>query len=454
MGIYVFIYVHLYVPVYICIYIYIYVYIYMIFIRDDNKECEIPIDITSVKDMEDAARGIYGLGPVYVLVKGGHLAPTNTTGEMVDVLYDGQKFTHIKGPQVSTENVHGTGCTLSSAIASELARGSTVLQAVLSARKYLTQTLEMSASSTIGTGSHGPLLHMAPLFANVMPVSTTNVHAPMGSDVPRVLNPVDLSVYAVTDPSLNEKYGHTMEEAVAAAVAGGATIVQIREKNITTAEFIDMSRRVLQITRRAGVPLIINDRVDVALAIGADGVHVGQSDMNAAEVRRLIGPGLILGVSTKSPEEALKAQADGADYVGSGAVYPTNTKVVTRELGVDGLKGVCSTPGLVIPVVAIGGISGAERVNSCLVEGGAQGVAVVSAIFGVADVYAATLALTDEVCICTYVRVFSCTITQIYIFMYTHLFISTYIRIYIICMYIYICIYIHIYISLICIYNR
>jgi thiamine-phosphate diphosphorylase len=120
---------------------------------------------------------------------------------------------------------------------------------------------------------------------------------------------------------------------------------------------------VLQITRRAGVPLIINDRVDVAMAIGADGVHVGQSDMNAAEVRRLIGPGLILGVSTKSPEEALKAQADGADYVGSGAVYPTNTKVVTRELGVDGLQAVCGTPGLVIPVVAIGGISGAQRVS-------------------------------------------------------------------------------------------
>jgi hydroxymethylpyrimidine/phosphomethylpyrimidine kinase len=178
-------------------------------IRDDNKECEISIDIKSVKDMEDAAKGIHSLGPTYVLVKGGHLAPTNTTGEMVDVLYDGQKFTHIKGPQVSTGNVHGTGCTLSSAIASELARGSTMLQAVLSARKYLTQTLEMSASSTIGTGSHGALLHMALLFTNV--ISTTNIHAPMDSDVPRVLNPVDLSVYAVTNPSLNEKYGQTTE---------------------------------------------------------------------------------------------------------------------------------------------------------------------------------------------------------------------------------------------------
>jgi thiamine-phosphate diphosphorylase len=153
----------------------------------------------------------------------------------------------------------------------------------------------------------------------------------------------------------------------------------------------------LLITRRAGIPLIINDRVDVALAIGADGVHVGQSDMSAAEVRKLIGPHLILGVSTKSQQEAMQAQTDGADYVGTGAVYPTNTKVVTRELGVDGLREVCNSPGLRIPVVAIGGIAGGDRIRACLLEGGAQGVAVVSAIFGEKDVLSATLSLAREV---------------------------------------------------------
>lgn len=119
--------------------------------------------------------------------------------------------------------------------------------------------------------------------------------------------------------------------------------------------------------------------------------------MDAALVRSLIGPHRILGVSAKSPEQALKAQQDGADYLGTGAVYPTTTKVITRELGVDGLREVINTPGLYVPIAAIGGIAGRDRVRACLLEGGSAGIAVVSAVFGCADVRTATADLLAEI---------------------------------------------------------
>jgi thiamine-phosphate diphosphorylase len=119
--------------------------------------------------------------------------------------------------------------------------------------------------------------------------------------------------------------------------------------------------------------------------------------MDAALVRSLIGPHRILGVSAKSSEQALKAQRDGADYLGTGAVYPTNTKVITRELGVEGLKEVVQTPGLYVPIAAIGGIAGRDRVRACLLEGRSNGIAVVSAVFGQPDVRAATAELLEEI---------------------------------------------------------
>ena len=201
--------------------------------------------------------------------------------------------------------------------------------------------------------------------------------------------PCDLRVYAVTDPGCNARAGRTMVEAVAAAVAGGATLVQVREKDAATGAFVAAARAALRVCRAAGVPLLINDRVDVALAVGADGVHVGQDDMPARLARRLIGPGRILGVSVKTPEEAVKAAADGADYLGAGAVVPTGTKADTSVIGLGGLKAVCDA--VDIPVVAIGGV-GKDNARGAL-EAGAAGVAVVSAIFAAADAEGATRAL-------------------------------------------------------------
>lgn len=153
-----------------------------------------------------------------------------------------------------------------------------------------------------------------------------------------------------------------------------------REKDADTGEFLEAARACLKICRPHGVPLVINDRIDIALASDADGVHVGQSDMPARVARTLLGPEKIIGVSCKTPQQAQQAWIDGADYIGCGGVYPTNTKANNLTVGLDGLKTVCLSSKL--PVVAIGGIgiSNASDVMRLGVRN-LKGVAVVSALF-------------------------------------------------------------------------
>ena len=187
------------------------------------------------------------------------------------------------------------------------------------------------------------------------------------------MNKVDLSLYLVTDNSDDvDRFLNTIEE----AIKGGVTVVQIREKTADTLDFYNLALKVKEITTKYNVPLIINDRVDVALAIDADGVHVGQSDMPCDVTRRLMGPDKILGVSAATVEEAKKAESDGADYIGTGAVFPTATKddadSVTKEELTEIVKSIN------IPVVAIGGINLDNA--SQLVDTGIAGLSVVSAI--------------------------------------------------------------------------
>jgi hydroxymethylpyrimidine kinase/phosphomethylpyrimidine kinase/thiamine-phosphate diphosphorylase len=153
-----------------------------------------------------------------------------------------------------------------------------------------------------------------------------------------------------------------------------------REKDADTRDFVDAAKVCLEICRSYGVPLLINDRIDVALACDADGVHVGQSDMPARLARTLLGPEKIIGVSCKTPEQAHQAWIGGADYIGSGGVFPTNTKANNRTIGLDGLKEVCTASKL--PVVAIGGI-GMSNAHAVMELGvpNLKGVAVVSALF-------------------------------------------------------------------------
>ena len=184
---------------------------------------------------------------------------------------------------------------------------------------------------------------------------------------------IDLSLYLVTDKSDDvEKFLNTIEE----AIKGGVTVVQIREKTAETLDFYNLALQVKEITTKYNVPLIINDRVDVALAIDADVVHVGQSDMPCDVTRKLIGEDKILGVSAATIDEARKAEKDGADYIGTGAVFPTATKDDAPSITKQDLKDVVDS--ISIPVVAIGGIT-LENASQ-LKDTGIAGLSVVSAI--------------------------------------------------------------------------
>ncbi len=203
---------------------------------------------------------------------------------------------------------------------------------------------------------------------------------------------MDLSLYLVTDRPLSR--GRSLEEIVRAAVRGGVTTVQLREKDTPTAGFYELGRAVRKITRAAGVTFIVNDRLDIALACDADGVHVGQDDMPVAAARRLLGPGRILGVTAADADRARAAVDAGADYIGCNAVWATPTKTDTGPpLGLDGLRSLVA--GVDIPVVAIGGIktSNAREVLAT----GVAGIAVVSAICSADDPAAAARELRELV---------------------------------------------------------
>ena len=189
-----------------------------------------------------------------------------------------------------------------------------------------------------------------------------------------------MRLYAVTDRAWVGR--QTLPEQVEAALKGGATCVQLREKELDRAAFLEEARTLAALCRRYGVPLIINDNVEVALSAGADGVHVGQDDLTVEQVRRLAGDRLIVGVSAHTVEQALAAQAGGADYLGVGAVFATATKSDAHVLPRETLAEICRA--VDIPVVAIGGISADNLLQ--LAGTGVDGVALVSAIFSAPDI--------------------------------------------------------------------
>lgn len=196
-------------------------------------------------------------------------------------------------------------------------------------------------------------------------------------------NNVDYTLYMCTDRTLMTT--DTVEQSVRMAVAGGCGIVQLREKTLSSKEFYHLAVNTKKITEKAGAALIINDRADIALAAGADGVHVGQSDLPADAVRRLIGPEKLLGVSVSTAEQAKRAAADGADYIGVGAMYATQTKTDTQSVTRDELLRIRAC--VDIPIVVIGGINKTTLVNFKGI--GIDGIAVVSALVAQNDITAA-----------------------------------------------------------------
>ena len=185
---------------------------------------------------------------------------------------------------------------------------------------------------------------------------------------------MDTTLYLVTDSSYHteESFLRTVEE----ALRGGVTLLQLREKEKSAREYMELAGKVKEICGRYGVPLLIDDRVDVAAAGGAACVHVGQSDIPVAAARKILGPDKIVGATAKTVEQALEAWRQGADYLGVGAIYPTNTKVKTILTKVSTLKEICEA--VPIPVNAIGGLNAG---NMDVLEGsGIAGICVVSAI--------------------------------------------------------------------------
>jgi thiamine-phosphate pyrophosphorylase len=201
--------------------------------------------------------------------------------------------------------------------------------------------------------------------------------------------PRDWSLYLVTDRRLSAP--RSVEDVVRAALRGGITAVQLREKECATRDFIDLARALKAILGPAGIPLVINDRVDVALAACADGVHIGQSDMQYPDARRLLGPDAIIGLSVETPEQAARAASLDADYLGVGPIFPTPTKTgAAPAWGIEGLAALRRASRHVL--VAIGGIN---RQNAgAVIEAGADGIAVVSAICAAPDPEQAARELT------------------------------------------------------------
>lgn len=201
-----------------------------------------------------------------------------------------------------------------------------------------------------------------------------------------------LDVYIVVDTDFAQ--GRGLKEVITAAIKGGATIIQLREKKATTREMLEMGKAALRLCRTASIPLIINDRVDLAMALDADGVHLGPHDMPVAIGRKLLGNNKIIGASASTVEEALAAKRDCADYLGAGTIYATATKSDAGiPIGLEILTKIKKAT--MMPVVGIGGITLENAAP--VIAAGADGVAVISAVVAAPDITAATRSLCQVV---------------------------------------------------------
>lgn len=187
---------------------------------------------------------------------------------------------------------------------------------------------------------------------------------------------VKYGIYLITDRDVLK--GRDLIQSLEEAISGGASLVQLREKNATSLEFYKLALEVKKATQKHNIPLIINDRLDIAIAVDAEGVHLGQQDLPIAIARKILGQGKIIGASTANLGEALRAQDEGADYIGVGALFPTDTKTNTRKVTLDEIKNIKQK--VIIPVVGIGGIN--EKNIKSVADTGVDGVALVSAILG------------------------------------------------------------------------
>jgi thiamine-phosphate pyrophosphorylase len=205
-----------------------------------------------------------------------------------------------------------------------------------------------------------------------------------------------MRLYAVTDHAWSTSE-YPFENQIEDALKSGVTFLQLREKNISDDEYIEIASRIKKLTDKYNVPFVINDNINVAVAVNADGVHLGQNDTNIMTARKILGKNKIIGASARTPQQAIQAYNDGADYLGTGAVFGTSTKKDARNITIEQLSSVCHSVN--IPVVAIGGVNDKNMLQ--LKNSGIAGVAVVSAIFAQKDILSAVKnlkAIADIIC--------------------------------------------------------
>lgn len=320
----------------------------------------------------------------------------------IDIVADNKYAYAIYNGHKTMSKVSGTGCMLSAMLAAYVsANPDRKLYAAIAAVSVMGIAGEKAVKNAIGADAGSGSLRtyiideiykMADedLIDNMKIEKINKPEQSLSLKSKLIAN--SMKVYAVTDRSwVTEK--QSLYDQVELALKGGATFIQLREKNMPDDEFLKEAREIKKLTDRYHVPFVINDNVSVAIACGADGVHVGQSDMEITKARTMLGQDKLIGVSAHSVAEAIQAERLGADYLGVGAVFGTTTKNDAEAVSYETLKEICEA--VSIPVVAIGGISQSNIIE--LAGSGISGVAVVSAIFGATDIEGATSAIAFAV---------------------------------------------------------
>lgn len=303
--------------------------------------------------VDDAAQAILRLGVKALLIKGGHAEGKVKTDYLYIYKGEGVKRVEFTAETIDTPNTHGTGCTLSSAIAALLARGNGLEDAVRQAKGYLTEALKAGAGVHVGRG-HGPVCHfyadrvMRFVGYKVVPFNRIT------------LKPHDLKTASRLQfiTHFTDKYSYY--DSAMMALEGGCRWIQLRMKDACEDEIERVARLILPECRRKGAVFVIDDHVELALRVGADGVHLGKNDMPVDEARRLAGDGFIIGGTANTFEDVQRLAAQGADYIGCGPFrFTTTKKNLAPMLGLEGYKRILSQMkehGIGLPLVAIGGI--------------------------------------------------------------------------------------------------
>lgn len=366
------------------------------------------LTVQSRDDMIAAGRRLLTFGVEAVLITGGHLSGSQAN----DVLITEDEVRWFPARKIDTPNTHGTGCTLSAAIAAGLAHGLTLVDAVQQAKEYI--TIAIANAPDLGTG-HGPTNHLAWLERSQ---KNEDPSRPTGSvfQQNRLARSVlqDRLTGSVLQKQLDESVhqkrlaGSALEQRLALYVIvdgktpldlverlldAGVGSIQLRDKQISAGEQVHIARQLQRICRAKGALFFVNDHVDVALAMGADGVHIGQDDMPLKEARLLLGPHALIGVTAKTVNEAKAAAAEGADYLGVGPIYESPTKPGRSPLGTQAIKHIGEAVSL--PQVGISGIMPGRAAP--VIEAGAVGVAVISSVLHADDPVKAAGAIAEEV---------------------------------------------------------